>query len=179
MVKLLYWAKPLTRASVQDMNEMPHPYTVTSLCGTFPRDVRVLSRRKPQDFMEVGSFIFVSSKVKTILEAHKAAVELFPVSVTYRGETFGGWFYLHLLQEVDCLNPEKTIRAGPQDPQPRLIKHMVLRESACAGIPLFRIADSAMIGVSDGLALALASARCRGAIFPKPEEWKNPALRYD
>jgi hypothetical protein len=79
---------------------------------------------------------------------------------------------------VDCLDPEKTVRAGPQDAQPELIRHMVLKESVCAGIALFRIADCSQIGASDELAQAFTEAKCTGACFCKPKDWRNRALHY-
>src|SRR6266852_4982859 len=123
VVMILCWGKNLTRASVDDMGKMPlHPYEVGSLRGSFREDVRVISSTKPRDFMDVGSFIFVSKKVKTILEKHGAAAELYPVSLICKGNDHHDSFYLHLLEEVDCLDPEKTVRAGPEYAQPELIK---------------------------------------------------------
>jgi hypothetical protein len=169
--------KKRTDASV-DVDKLPYPYTVESLHATFLGDVRVVARTKPWDFMEVGSFLFVSDKVKAILEGHNATVEFFPVTLAYKGKDLCSWFYLHLLKEVDCLDPEKTIFAGREPPLPEMVKHMVLRESACEGIPISRIGDTPDIGVSDELARAIRSAKCTGVIFRKPEEWRNPALHY-
>jgi hypothetical protein len=171
----------LTHAWIKDflrMPNMPNAFELRSFRGIFPDDIRVVSHTKPVDFMEVGSHIFVSAKVKTILNDYHAAVEFFPVTLAFRRQDSRDWYYLHLLQEVDCLDTEKTMRAGPQDAQPELIRYMVLKESACAGIPLFRIADSSKIGVSDGLAQALTEAKCTGAYFVKPEDWRNAALHY-
>ena len=129
--------------------------------------------------MTVGSFIFVSSKAKTILEAHEAHVEYYPVTLQYRGEELHEWCYLHLRTELDCLDWEKTILAGREYPLPEMVKHMVLRESVCNGHAIFRIAGTADIGVSDDLAQAIRSNKCTGTIFKKPEDWRNPAVHYE
>jgi hypothetical protein len=180
MVMILCWdPKKPTDASFDGLAAMPHPYALESFARDFPVNVRVVSRTKPRDFMDIGSHIIVSENARQVLEARGATVELFPITLTYRGKDCDGWFYLHLLKEVDCLDPKKTIRAGPQDAQPELIKQMALRESACEGIPVFRIANSSKIGVSDELAEELKRSNSTGVIFQKPEEWRNPALYYE
>jgi hypothetical protein len=149
------------------------------MSGTFPDDVKVVSRTEPRDFMEVGSFIFVSSKAKRILEDHFTPAEFFPIALVYKSQKYTGWYYLHLLKELDCLDPERTRRAGREPPLPEMIKHMALIDTACEGVAMFRIAETPDIGISDELASALQAAKCSGVVLQKPDEWRNCALAYE
>lgn len=177
MVMVWQWdrMKHLTRADV-DMDKMPpNPYSTAPLGGSFPKDVCVKSRTKPRDFMEVGSYVFVSSKTRTILEQAQAAVEMFPVKVVYRSKPLTGWYYLHLLQELDCLDEARTVRAGPDYPFPEMIKTMAMKEGRYDA-PLFRIANSPQMAVADDVAQAFRTARCTGVVFVPVDDWRNPGL---
>src|ERR1051325_1579889 len=144
-----------SRATINGVLRLPHPYDLGSFKGVFPSDVTVTSTTKPYDFMDLGSFMFISDKAKKILESFCTNVEFFPVVLKYRKKTVPGWHYLHFLEEVDCLDHEKTVRAGPDVSQPEMIKYMALRQHTCENKTIFRIGDSTAIAVSDELASAI------------------------
>jgi hypothetical protein len=176
---ILCWdGKRLTHARIEHLSQMPDPYDASSVPSCFPNDVRLLSRTKPTDFMQAGSFIFVSEQVKAHLKACRADVAFFPVPLVYKRDTLAGWYYLHLLKWVDCLDPIKAILAGSGS-FPESVKRMVLIDSACAGVPMFRIWKTPQIGVSDELAATFRRAKCTGVLFVKPDEWRNPGLCFE
>jgi hypothetical protein len=179
MAMVLCWdSKDITMAEFDKILPFSH-FDPASVKGLFPKKLTVRSRKKPRDFMEVGGYLFVSNKVKALLEHFNAEVEAYPVTVVFRKKEIDGWHYLHLLAEADCLDHEKTTRAGRESSMPEMVKHMVLKDSACEGAPFFWIATTTQIGVSDELAATFRIAKCTGVNFCRPEEWKNRGLFYD
>ena len=177
MVVVLCWNE-FTDARA-DMTKMPqNPYDTAPLRDTLSGDVKLVLHTKSLDFMKVGAYVFVSAKAKAILEAHNVGAEFCPVTLTHKKRDHSGWFYLHMLVELDCIDAVNTIRAGSECAMPEMVKYLVLKESVCGETPLFHIGDSCQLGVSDELAFAIQEAKCTGVFFQKAEEWRNPGLHY-
>jgi Immunity protein family (Imm11) len=144
----------------------------------FPCELKVESKTAPIDFFKAGELFMVSEKVKQLIQAQQARVELFPVPVLHKKQVVGGFFFVNILDLIDCIDQKHTVRVGtgyfPND-----IKRLVLHTDRVEGVSLFRIAGTILIGASDSLATAVEKAGCAGVKFASPRDWRNPTLLGD
>ena len=125
------------------------------------------------DYWICGPLIMVSSKLKSILEVHKAEVEFLPAQIHCRGRSVGGNHCVHFLKVIDCIDATKTV-ASMQDGRFEDIEKLALDESRTQDSPLFVVDRTSrrIVCADSKLASHLREAKLSGVQLLSAGEWK-------
>ncbi len=125
------------------------------------------------DYWSCGPFIMVSSKLKSILEAHKAEVEFLPAQIHRRVKRVGGNHSVHFLKVIDCIDATRTV-ASLRDGCFEDIEKLTLDESRTQDSPLFVVDRTSrrIVCVSSRFASHLRKAKLSGLQILSAGEWK-------
>jgi hypothetical protein len=125
------------------------------------------------DYWICGPLIMVSSKLKSIIESHKAEVEFLPAQIHCRGRTVGGNHCVHFLKVIDCIDAARTV-ASLRDGWFEDIEKLALDESRAGDSPLFVVDRTfrRIVCVGSRLASHLREAKLTGMQFLSAGEWK-------
>jgi hypothetical protein len=151
--------------------------TEESLIDRFPgARIRIDSDGPPVDFFSCGPLFIVSNRIVAVIEKFPARYELFPVNVEYRGHPYSeeNYFFLHIRDEVDCLDKSASIyieKAGYLGD----FRKLAIDESKIRGNNLFRLARAyqTIVLTSDGLAESAEAAGIVGASFIAPSAFRR------
>lgn len=149
------------------------------LAKVFPSLTIEISTRNPRaDYFQSGGHHFVSARLKKQLEAMGVNGEFFGVTLASNGELISdnGYFYLNLLDVVECLDEVNgrysySQRPGSSNRVDKLFR-LVLREESTVGHHLFYVArlTRAYTIASQELQDAIKAGRFSGVAF-RPLEW--------
>lgn len=125
------------------------------------------------DYWICGPLIMVSSKLKSILEVHKAEVEFLPAQIHCRGRSVGGNHCVHFLKVIDCIDATRTV-ASMQDGRFEDIEKLALDESRTQDSPLFVVDRTSrrIVCADSKLASHLREAKLSGVQLLSAGEWK-------
>jgi len=151
--------------------------TEESLIDKFPgARIRIDSEEPPVDFFSCGPLFIVSHRMVSVIEKFPASYELFPVNVEYRGEPYteARYFFLHILDEIDCLDKSASTYIEKKGYQGDFRK-LAVDESKIGGKNLFRLAKTyqTIVLTSDDLAVTAEAAGVVGARFIAPSEFRR------
>jgi hypothetical protein len=138
-------------------------------------DARIECQDRPKDFFRLGSQLIASRILVDIVVEHGANVQCITLPIIYRKKVLEDYYFLNILDVVDCVDWKRTEIVGERQSIPT-IRRLALETDQADGIAMFRIFDTALIGVSGSLASRIISAKCSGVIFTTPKEWRNIAL---
>lgn len=165
-----------TDATVDDMSLLqPFKLTMCDRFGeSFPRlELSIESKARPNDYIKSGPLFIASEKLKDIFEKFKIEMEVFPVVMRQNNDLVDvQYYYLHLLEEVDCIDRSKsefTLDENYIDE----IDSLVIDKDRLEGTSFVKVAnciDSILIASSELVDEVLGSG-ITGVRFVDPENW--------
>lgn len=120
--------------------------------------------------------LIVSKRLKDIIERNNARTEFFEVVLRHDNKCNFDYYFMNLLESLDCIDQKRTIRYDGEGLYSNQIRHLAIDLSRVGDAPLFKILGTIEVGASDKLAMEIQKTGCVGVEFKSPEDWQNIVL---
>jgi uncharacterized protein DUF1629 len=143
------------------------------LTGVFPLlTIECDRKQRMPDLFESGSKAIVSDRFRRVCERFGVAAEFLPIKVVVHGgepAEGGPYWFLHLLERVDCIDYDASIFEAWSDraeSEFRRVSKLVFREDAIGERALFKPKRYSQLFASQQLRDSLVEADCVVAFTP-------------
>jgi hypothetical protein len=165
-----------TDATVVNLSSL-QPFKLT-MCDRFGSDfpgleLTIESKGVPNDYIKSGPLFIASERLKGVFEKFDVKMEVFPVVMRQNNYLVDGqYYYLHFLEEVDCIDKSKSEFTLDENYIDEIDK-LVIDTDRLEGTNFVKVAnciDFILIASSEMVDEVLGSG-ITGVRFVDPEDW--------
>jgi len=173
-----------TKVAIQDMDRHLDVHMETASCvalaDRFPlTTVEIETDSIPDDYIEAGSLIIVSGRLKVVMEEMGVHAEFIRLRMTRDGKEYTNqeFYFCNILDCVDCFDYKRGVFKFCSKPgftsEIDSVERLAIDEAKAASHVLFRLGNGLeyIICVSDALAERLKASGYVGMKLVEPEDW--------